>query len=673
MPDLWMDVDAALAEVPVNIFPLIDDTDFKAREETVTFDQAGLDLIWHFTTPAGATTAVTVTPTDTAGDYDWLHQDGGMYTIEIPASAGASINNNLEGFGWFTGFATGILPWRGPVIGFRAAGLNDLLVETAFSATRGLAGTALPDAAADAALGLPISDAGGLDLDAMNTNVDTLTGADGATLASAQGPVTFTGVTDEAGLTLVGQGTGPGLSSTGGATGHGIASTGGATSGDGVRAAANGAGNGIDAVGVGGNAGLRTEGGATGPGIHAHGGATGATPGVEFHSHSASGPALALGVDGSGEAAPELVDDIMDEVITGGTHNVPDSLGRRIRDLQEFGTYEGGAVWIDTVNGSAGTTSFESGTYINPVDNIADLNTIAVNVGLVRFQVAPGSVITFPGAQTDEVWEGRDWTLALASRDITGSFIFGASITGVGTATAEYEFEECDIGAVTLDNDGHFEQCALEGTFTVGQVGTFTFHGCFTESAAAITIDFAALGATAIHMFAFDGEINFKNMAAGDTVHITGAGTITTETCTAGTIDHDGFFEYTDAGGNVTEVKSDIQDDASELQSVLSAGILARSNNPNLNALLGVDDVAANHIPNQILRIETLAELAQAQPPAVPTPAECLAGFWMTWRNDSAVTTTERRVVNDAGTVQAKATMSDNGTTFSPGKLITGP
>lgn len=34
------------------------------------------------------------------------------------------------------------------------------------SATRGLAGTALPDAAADAAGGLPISDAGGLDLDA---------------------------------------------------------------------------------------------------------------------------------------------------------------------------------------------------------------------------------------------------------------------------------------------------------------------------------------------------------------------------------------------------------------------------------------------------------------------------------------------------------------------------
>jgi len=43
------------------------------------------------------------------------------------------------------------------------------------SATRGLAGTALPNAAADAAGGLPISDAGGLDLDAqIGTDIDAI-------------------------------------------------------------------------------------------------------------------------------------------------------------------------------------------------------------------------------------------------------------------------------------------------------------------------------------------------------------------------------------------------------------------------------------------------------------------------------------------------------------------
>ena len=164
MPDLWLDVDTALTEVPVNILALTDDTDFTTREATVPYNAAGMDLVWNFVTSAGVFTQTAVTPT-TAGDYDWTHQGDAMYTIEIPASGGASINNDTEGYGWFTGVCTGVLHWRGPTIGFRAAGLNDALCDSAYSTTRGLAGTALPAAAADAAGGLPISDAGALDLD----------------------------------------------------------------------------------------------------------------------------------------------------------------------------------------------------------------------------------------------------------------------------------------------------------------------------------------------------------------------------------------------------------------------------------------------------------------------------------------------------------------------------
>jgi len=128
MPDLWMDVDAALSEVPVNILPLLDDTDFKTRETAVAYNAAGMDLVWNFITTAGAYTQTAVTPT-TAGNYDWVHQGDGMYSIEIPASGGASINNDTEGFGWFTGLVTGVLPWRGPIIGFRAAALNNSMID----------------------------------------------------------------------------------------------------------------------------------------------------------------------------------------------------------------------------------------------------------------------------------------------------------------------------------------------------------------------------------------------------------------------------------------------------------------------------------------------------------------------------------------------------------------
>jgi hypothetical protein len=173
MAEIYFDVDTALSEVPVNIFPLTDDTDFKTRETSITYNQAGMDLVWNFVTTAGAFTQTAVTPT-TGGNYDWTHQGDGMYTIEIPASGGASINNDAEGFGWFTGIATGVLPWRSPIFCFRASGINDKLIDSAYSTTRGLSGTSLPDAAADAAGGLPISDAGGLDID---TLLSTLTNA----------------------------------------------------------------------------------------------------------------------------------------------------------------------------------------------------------------------------------------------------------------------------------------------------------------------------------------------------------------------------------------------------------------------------------------------------------------------------------------------------------------
>lgn len=130
MAEIYFDVDAALSEVPVNIAPLIDDTDFKTIEGAVAYNAAGMALRWHFVTSAGAYTVTSVTPT-TAGTYDWTDQgDSGIYTIEIPATGGASINNDTEGYGWFTGVATGVLPWRSPIYGFRAAAINDSWIDT---------------------------------------------------------------------------------------------------------------------------------------------------------------------------------------------------------------------------------------------------------------------------------------------------------------------------------------------------------------------------------------------------------------------------------------------------------------------------------------------------------------------------------------------------------------
>lgn len=144
------------------------------------------------------------------------------------------------------------------------------------------------------------------DWSAVQDDLDTITGTDGVIIAPAQGPIVFTGVSDESGIEIIGNGSGSGFKVTGGATGHGFEAIGGATSGDGINATADGGGKGMNLIGVGASAGLRAEGGAGAAGIHAHGGTDVGVPGVEFHAHSADGDALELSVDGTGDPEANL-------------------------------------------------------------------------------------------------------------------------------------------------------------------------------------------------------------------------------------------------------------------------------------------------------------------------------------------------------------------------------
>jgi hypothetical protein len=132
---------------------------------------------------------------DTDGlDFDTLT---GIHGFSIDLS-----NNTDAGF-----FTVG--PWYHVVVSAITVDTQTVsFVAAAFrivSATRGLAGTALPNAAADAAGGLPISDAGGLDLDAkvgaltytVAGKVDANTTHLDDTDLSADGPIPLLGIIDK--------------------------------------------------------------------------------------------------------------------------------------------------------------------------------------------------------------------------------------------------------------------------------------------------------------------------------------------------------------------------------------------------------------------------------------------------------------------------------------------
>ena len=124
---IWLDVDTAV-EMMVNAVQLTSDSDFVTKDETIAYNEAGMDLYWNFVTTGGTVSCTAVTPT-TAGNYDWAHVDGAMYKIEMPASGGASANNDTEGFGWWSGKADGVLAFASPIYGFRAAATNNSLVD----------------------------------------------------------------------------------------------------------------------------------------------------------------------------------------------------------------------------------------------------------------------------------------------------------------------------------------------------------------------------------------------------------------------------------------------------------------------------------------------------------------------------------------------------------------
>src|SRR5574343_1842842 len=177
--------------VDVLIGPFIDDTDGKTAETALTLSQADIKLSKNGQ-------ALAQKNDDTAA----AHDANGYYNCELDTT-----DTNTEGTLTLIVHESGALPVRHDfmvlaqaayisLVTAKDAGFMDVNIKTVgradaqeteannlesacsnYSATRGLSGTALPAAAADAAGGLPISDAGGLDLDTKLANTNEITAA----------------------------------------------------------------------------------------------------------------------------------------------------------------------------------------------------------------------------------------------------------------------------------------------------------------------------------------------------------------------------------------------------------------------------------------------------------------------------------------------------------------
>lgn len=222
-----------------------------------------------------------------------------------------------------------------------------------------------------------------------------------------------------------------------------------------------------------------------------------------------------------------------------------DRIAAALSVVSESVGYDGGQVWIDTVNGGAGTIAFTNGTADNPVLTLADALSIASTVGLSRFFVINGSTITLAESHINETWEGKNWTLALGGQDIGGSIFGGANVSGIATGTKP-KFEGGEIGNVTLPPCRINGKAGFTGTLTVGSAGDFDIIACTSLIPGAPTpmIDLVgAVGATRFNIRGWLGGLEFANIGVSDEISLEGEGGVVTIDGTGGNIHVRGIFE----------------------------------------------------------------------------------------------------------------------------------
>jgi hypothetical protein len=402
---------------------------------------------------------------------------------------------------------------------------------------------------------------------------------------------------------------------------------------------------------------------------------------------------------------------VWDAALTGGSHNDATSAGRRLRQLNDSGLYEGGAVWYDDVNGAAGTTDFENGTVNNPSNAEASVTTLLASLGFTSIHCAPGSTYVLEATYANKVFIGENWTLDLNGQSCIGCVFIGATVSGAmaGLGTTQ-QFVDCIMGATSLIKGTHIRGSGLSGTLTVIEAGEFFVDNCHSAVAGAgsVTFDFgAALAASNLNIRHHSGGWTIANMGAGAGTYnasFEGNGQIVWAASCSATSNASirGNWKITDnASGAVTETLDDNQTKVDTLDAdwanggrldlildarmaeasiATTAGVVDNVNTVDGNVVgsvgsnveLGPAEVNAEVV--DVLFTDTDAEPAKGLPGATISLADKIGFLYKAWRNRSTQTATTYSLYNDdATTVDHDATVSDNATTADRGEMTDGP
>ena len=359
------------------------------------------------------------------------------------------------------------------------------------------------------------------------------------------------------------------------------------------------------------------------------------TDGVVVATASKTGYSLsATGLDLITQSATGVIEfakAIWDRVLTSGTHNIANSAGKRVRDLKEQPGYEGGFIYYDSVGGSAGSDPYTNGILDEPVNNMADLNSLITALGFGHVHVANGSTVTLAANQENQNFIGDGWTLVLAGYSISNSTIEGASnVSGICTGTIPPKFVDCELYNVTIPGNSKLFACGFNSDITLGSIGVLKAIGCYSGVAGILTPSLdtgAGIGNNDVNLRWYSGGIDLKNLGqvGTDNVSIEGDGQVKwNANCIGGTTAVRGHYgttgkaAYITAGGTVSDDSNfdsseilDDWEDGGRLDLILDA-VEAKTTN------LPADPASETNVNANETKIDALQTTADG----IPTTAE---------------------------------------------------
>jgi len=374
--------------------------------------------------------------------------------------------------------------------------------------------------------------------------------------------------------------------------------------------------------------------------------------------------------------------------------------------------YAEGAIWLDGNVSNENTESFVDGVADNPVKTWAAALTLSTAIGINKFNIAAGTTITLSANSDNYILYGEGWTLALGGQSIDAATFIGAHVTGIGEATTSHpHFTGCYIGAATIPpsiikKTGFGDE---SGQFTAASAGEYVFHECYSlvPGSGSPALVFTGLGpSTGINNRGWNGGATYtldSNCTLSHEVREGGGTTITTggADCevrgitrdftvimsAAETVQFVGITDVITLSGtttatvNLAGISSSVADSTSAatvtdstVNSTSQAAILADTN--SLNDTKIPDTISLANINGEVvdvLKTDTISEMAQGKPTATPTFEEAVMYLYTALRNKIDVTATTKEFHNDAGTVIWKKALSDNGTTYTEAEGETGP